>query len=70
LNQTQIGQTLGLSIVTVNRAMQALRKKKCADVREGKLLIRDWKQLQKEASFDPTYLHAALHAGPFEDEAG
>ncbi len=65
LNQTQIGQTLGMSIVTVNRALQQLRRKKCIDLREGKLFILDWKKLQREGNFDSAYLHTALHAGPF-----
>ncbi len=65
LNQTQIGQTLGMSIVTVNRSLQQLRKKKCADLREGKLFILDWKKLKNEGNFDSGYLHTALHAGPF-----
>ncbi len=33
LSQTQIGQVVGLSIATVNRATQALRNQRCAEVR-------------------------------------
>jgi CRP-like cAMP-binding protein len=39
LNQTQIGQVVGLSIATVNRATQSLRKTNCAEVRGGRLRI-------------------------------
>jgi hypothetical protein len=46
--------------------MQQLRKRRCADIREGKLFILDWKKLQRQANFDSGYLHTALLAGPFE----
>ena len=62
LNQHQIGQMLGLSIVTVNRALQSLRNGHCAELRNGTLLVLDWARLQHKAAFDPTYLHLDLHA--------
>jgi CRP-like cAMP-binding protein len=62
LNQHHIGQMLGLSIVTVNRALQQLRKAQCAELSGGTLTVRDWARLQDKAAFDPTYLHLDLHA--------
>jgi CRP-like cAMP-binding protein len=59
LTQTQLGQMLGVSIVTVNRALQGLRSKRLLDVRDGQLFIKNWRSLVRLASFDDTYLHIA-----------
>jgi CRP-like cAMP-binding protein len=63
LNQTQIGQLVGLSLPTVNRATQLLRKENCAEVRSGELRILNWRRLGRQAGFDPLYLHADLGKG-------
>jgi hypothetical protein len=60
LSQTQIGQLVGLSLPTVNRATQLLRKQNCAEVRGGELRILNWRRLSRQAGFDPLYLHADL----------
>jgi CRP-like cAMP-binding protein len=60
LSQSQIGQVVGLSLPTVNRASQSLRKENCAEVRGGKLRILNWRRLSQQAGFDPLYLHADL----------
>jgi CRP-like cAMP-binding protein len=60
LSQTQIGQVVGLSLPSVHRATQSLRKENCADVRGGKLHILNWKRLSQNAGFDPAYLHGDL----------
>lgn len=60
LSQTKIGQVVGLSIATVNRATQTLRSENCAQVRAGKLEILNWRRLSKLASFEPVYLHEDL----------
>lgn len=62
LNQQQIGQFIGLSIVSVNRAAQRLRKDRCAEIAAGKLTVLNWKRLSARAAFDPMYLHLDLHA--------
>jgi CRP-like cAMP-binding protein len=62
LTQTQIGQMLGMSLVSVNRAAQRLLKERCAQLRSGKLLVLDWNRLKSRANFDPSYLHLDLHA--------
>ncbi len=60
LSQTQIGQVVGLSLATVNRATQSLRKKHCAAVRTGRLNVLNWQRLSQQAGFDPNYLHQDL----------
>jgi CRP-like cAMP-binding protein len=57
LSQTQIGQVVGLSIATVNRATQTLRNENCAEVRGGRLRILNWRRLSQRAGFEPVYLH-------------
>lgn len=60
LSQTQTGQVVGLSIATVNRAMQTLRNENCAQVRAGRLHILNWRRLSQQAGFEPVYLHEDL----------
>jgi CRP-like cAMP-binding protein len=60
LSQSQIGQVVGLSLPSVHRATQSLRKENCADVRGGRLNILNWQRLSRHAGFDPTYLYADL----------
>lgn len=60
LSQSQIGQVVGLSLPSVHRAAQSLRKENCADVRGGRLRILNWQRLSHVAGFDPSYLHADL----------
>ena len=57
LTQTQLGEMLGMSLVTVNRHLQALRQTKVADHRAGKLFIRSWPKLASLGEFDSGYLH-------------
>ncbi len=59
LNQTQLGQSLGMSMVSVNRALQELRKEKLVEFRSGRLSMLNWAGLTALAGFDPTYLHVA-----------
>jgi hypothetical protein len=58
--QTQIGETLGMSLVSVNRNLQRLRKHAPADFKAGKLIVRDWEKLAALGEFDPQYLHQQL----------
>jgi len=57
LNQSELGQALGMSHISVNRTMQKLRKERLADLRSGRLAVSNWAGLQRAAGFDPTYLH-------------
>jgi CRP-like cAMP-binding protein len=56
ISQAQIGDALGMSIVTVNRTLQELRKTRTMDFRSGELAVRDWKHLVQIGDFDPGYL--------------
>lgn len=62
LTQLQLGQLLGMSLVSVNRAVQALRKEGCMELRGGTLEVLDWARLKARADFDPGYLHLELQA--------
>jgi CRP-like cAMP-binding protein len=53
----QLGETLGMSIATVNRTLHELRIQRAADLRKGVLLARNWKRLAEIGQFDPGYLH-------------
>lgn len=57
LTQTQLGETLGMSLVSVNRHLQALRRTKVADHRAGRLFVRSWSKLVSLGEFNSGYLH-------------
>jgi CRP-like cAMP-binding protein len=42
VNQRLLGQALGMSHISVNRAMQKIRKDRLAELRGGKLNVFDW----------------------------
>jgi CRP-like cAMP-binding protein len=56
LTQAQLGEMLGMSLVSINRHLQALRQTKAADLRSDKLSIRSWSKLASLGEFDPVYL--------------
>jgi CRP-like cAMP-binding protein len=62
MSQTQLGQALGMSLVSVNRALKRLRADGLADLRLGTLIVHDWLGLKRIAGFDPSYLHVARKA--------
>jgi CRP-like cAMP-binding protein len=64
LNQLQVGQMLGMSLVSVNRALQTLRRERCAELRSGTLTSPSRSRLSKRAGFDDGYLHFDLCAAP------
>lgn len=53
----QLGETLGMSIASVNRTMQRLRASRTVDFQRGVLHVKDWKKLVEIAQFNPDYLH-------------
>ena len=57
LSQMQLGETLGISIVTANRALQALRRTGAMEFRESTLTVKNWDKLTSLGEFDPRYLH-------------
>src|ERR1700761_2599986 len=57
ISLVQFGETLGMSIATLNRTLQSLRKSRTVEFRRGTLHIKDWERLAKISQFSPTYLH-------------
>jgi CRP-like cAMP-binding protein len=57
LSQIQIGEALGMAIVTVNRTLQSLRRARLMEFRRGILTVKDWKRLVAVGDFNPDYLH-------------
>lgn len=56
LTQGELSEVLGLSVVHVNRTLAALREKRLAEKRYGKVRILDSHGLAEFADFDPGYL--------------
>ncbi len=56
LTQAELGDTLGLSTVHVNRVVQELRKEGLITWRGETVIVEDWPRLQQLAEFDPTFL--------------
>lgn len=57
LTQAEIGDSLGLSTVHVNRVLQELRREGLISLRGSKLTVKDWDGLKRAGDFDPSYLH-------------
>jgi CRP-like cAMP-binding protein len=56
-NQTQLGDALAMSLVTVNRTLQSLRRTGAIQFRSGQMTVHDWARLAEIGHFDPSYLH-------------
>jgi transcription initiation factor IIE alpha subunit len=57
ISLVQLGETLGMSIATLNRTLQSLRKSRTVEFQRGTLHIKDWERFVKIAQFNPAYLH-------------
>ena len=57
ISLVQLGETLGMSIATVNRTLQDLRTSRTVDFQRGVIQIKNWERLVELAQFDPGYLH-------------
>ncbi|XIA63307.1 Crp/Fnr family transcriptional regulator [Bradyrhizobium sp. TZ2] len=53
----QLGETLGMSVATVNRTLQELRASRAVDFRNGEVVVRNWRRLAEIGQFNPRYLH-------------
>jgi CRP-like cAMP-binding protein len=53
----QLGETLGMSIATVNRTLQGLRASGAVDFRNGSVVVKNWQRLGELGQFNPGYLH-------------
>lgn len=60
----QLGETLGLSLATVNRSLAELRASGTADLQNGRIIIRKWETLSGIGQFQPTYLHLRKPLSP------
>lgn len=57
LTQQHLADTLGLSIVHVNRVLRQLREAGLVSFRSGRVTISNLDELTRLAGFDPGYLH-------------
>ena len=57
ISRLQLGETLGMSIATVNRTLQLLHATRTVSFSRGELEVHNWDNLVKLAQFDPSYLH-------------
>ena len=55
----ELGQAMGLSVVSVNRTMQVLRRQGLVEFRGQRLTIKNWGRLAAVGGFDPSYLYDA-----------
>jgi CRP-like cAMP-binding protein len=56
ITQAELGDTLGISTVHVNRVVQELRAEGLITWRGNRLAVDDWDRLREVAEFTPTYL--------------
>lgn len=59
INQTELGECLGLTVVHTNRVLKELRERGLAHFKNGVVTIHDMDRLKTFAEFDPTYLYLA-----------
>ena len=57
LTQEDLGDTLGLTSVQVNRMLQRLRQDGLIELSKGRLHIPDMPKLMAVPRFEPNYLH-------------
>lgn len=63
ITQDIIADCLGLSIVHVNRTLQAMRKEDLLEYSSGRIVLKDFKSLREFCSFDSEHLEGTLHPG-------
>jgi CRP-like cAMP-binding protein len=57
ISHIQLGESLGMSIATVNRTLHELRASRAMDFQNGELIVKNWRRLAELGEFDPHYLH-------------
>ncbi len=60
ITQDELGDTMGLSTVHVNRTLQSLRGQQLITFKNGRLLILDIERLRDICQFNHNYLHLGL----------
>jgi CRP-like cAMP-binding protein len=63
LTQEELGDTLGVSTVHINRVLQQLRADGLITLKAKRMTIHDVPALQKYAEFNPNYLHLRTENG-------
>ena len=66
ITQQDLGNTLGLSTVHINRTLQKLRDRDLIVVGRKSVTVLDLAALQASCGFNPNYLHLGLHQPKFE----
>lgn len=57
VTQQELADSLGLSLVHVNRVLQRLRASGLVSLGRGSLQVHDWEGLKQAGEFDPSYLN-------------
>jgi len=57
MNQSELGECLGLTVVHTNRVLKELREQGLVQFGKGRVVIEDIEGLKAYAEFDPTYLY-------------
>jgi CRP-like cAMP-binding protein len=57
LTQKDLGDTLALTAIHVNRSLRELREADLVTMRGGKVFVHDIERLKRFAGFDPAYLY-------------
>jgi CRP-like cAMP-binding protein len=60
LTQSELSDTMGLSVVHVNRSLKELREAGLVSLRNGRIVIPNVRRLKDYSDFDPAYLHLRL----------
>ena len=63
ITQTELGDTMSLSLVHVNRVLQRMRKNGLITLAGGSLVILDIRRLKAFSGFNPNYLHLSNRNG-------
>ncbi len=61
ITQAELGDTMGLSTVHVNRVLQYLRRQKLITFGKGSMNVLDVEALKRFSRFNPNYLHLGQH---------
>jgi CRP-like cAMP-binding protein len=62
VTQEELGETMGLFTVHINRMMQELRALGLVTSKGKRLIVNDLKELMEFADFNPNYLHYSKRA--------
>jgi len=62
LTQQELGETVGLSVVHVNRSLKTLRERGLATFRKHSVEIPQIKRMRQFSDFNPNYLHLKINS--------